>query len=100
MITAGQALSEILLRSNPLRPVDLGLERSWNGVLAAPVRAPYPYPLFDNATLDGYALRARDTVSATGKRPAVLALQGSQYAGQAWRRPLKPGQALHVTTGA
>lgn len=83
-----------------MRAVELSLERSWNTALAAPVRAPYPYPLFDNATLDGYAIRARDTVSATAKRPAVLALQGSQYAGQAWRTPLKSGQALHVTTGA
>jgi molybdopterin molybdotransferase len=100
MLTPAQALREILSRSKPLPVLDLALERSWNRVLAAPIRAPYPYPLFDNATLDGYAIRARDTASATAKSPVALDLQGSQYAGQVWNKRLNAGQALHVTTGA
>jgi molybdopterin molybdotransferase len=100
MITPDQALREIMRRSRPLAPARLALDQCWNRVLAEPLRAPHPYPRFDNAALDGYAVRARDCARATEQRPVPLTLVGSQYAGQAWQGRIKAGQALHVTTGA
>ncbi|HTB21822.1 MAG TPA: gephyrin-like molybdotransferase Glp [bacterium] len=100
MLTPEQALREIMRHSRPLPPARLALDQCWNRILAAPVRAPHPYPRFDNAALDGYAVRARDCASASEKAPVTLALQGSQYAGRIWRGRLKAGQALHLTTGA
>ncbi len=100
MLSPAQALRAILAQSKPLKPAQLPLPQALGLRLAAAVRAPHPYPLFDNAALDGYAVRARDTAAAQPRQPMALAIQGSQFAGQSWRKALKPGQALHVTTGA
>ncbi|MGH7441841.1 MAG: molybdopterin molybdotransferase MoeA, partial [bacterium] len=99
-ITPRQALREILGRSFPLGQDRLSLERGWGRILKAPVYAPFSYPRFDNAALDGYALRSRDSAGASAGNPMRLALMGRQFAGQAWKGRLGPGGALHVTTGA
>jgi len=41
-------------------------------VLAEPVDAPAPVPGYDRAAMDGYAVRASDTFSASDREPAVL----------------------------
>lgn len=100
MLTPAQALRAILKEAKPLKAALVPLEKALGLRLAVPVAAPHPYPLFDNAALDGYAVRARDTAKALPRQPLALSIQGSQFAGQAWAQRLKPGQALHVTTGA
>ena len=100
MITPVQAQRAIREKTRPLKAAFFPLEQALGLILAAPVRAPFPYPLFDNAALDGYAVRARDTAKAALRAPLSLRIVGRQYAGQAWRGRLQAGQALHVTTGA
>lgn len=65
-------------------------------VLARPVRAPIPLPPFDNAAMDGYALRRADLV---GPPPWTLPVAGAVHAGDG-RVTLPEGAALRILTGA
>jgi molybdopterin molybdotransferase len=50
--------------------------------------------------MDGYALRGADTAAATARAPARLALAGRVPAGALAERPLRPGEAFRIFTGA
>ncbi len=68
-------------------------------VTAAPVVAPHPLPEFPRATVDGYAVRARDTFGASDSLPAYLQLIGEVPMGAAPAFQLQPGQAALIHTG-
>ncbi len=55
-----------------------------------------PVPPFANSSMDGYALRSADTISA----PVTLHVSGTTYAGDALSRDLPLGAAQRVMTGA
>jgi putative molybdopterin biosynthesis protein len=58
----------------PLAVEAVDLDRARGRVLAADVLAPVDVPGFDRAGVDGFAVRASDTVDATDDAPAVLVL--------------------------
>jgi molybdopterin molybdotransferase len=51
-------------------------------VLAEAVRAPMPLPGFDNAAMDGYAIRTADVAGAKVDAPTTLRLVPPSSAGQ------------------
>jgi len=57
-------------------------------------------PAFANSAMDGYAVRAGDTEGASADHPARLLVVGTVAAGAAPDRPVLPGQALRIMTGA
>ncbi|HET6348060.1 MAG TPA: gephyrin-like molybdotransferase Glp [Candidatus Krumholzibacteria bacterium] len=69
-------------------------------VVAEDVRARIALPSFDNSSMDGYAVRARDTTRASVRRPATLRIMGSVHAGAPRPRGLRPGEAMGIATGA
>jgi molybdopterin molybdotransferase len=68
-------------------------------VTAADVTAAHPLPAFPRATMDGYALRARDTYGASQSLPAYLVVVGEAPMGRAPAFSVGPGQAVLVHTG-
>ncbi len=68
-------------------------------VTAGPVVAIEPLPAFARSTVDGYAVRARDTHGASDSLPAYLALAGEVPMGAAPVFTLWPGQAGMIHTG-
>jgi len=68
-------------------------------VLAAEVIAAVDVPGFSRSTVDGYAVRSRDTFGASAGAPAYLELVGEIAMGEAADYTLKPGQAVAVSTG-
>ncbi|MEW6093234.1 MAG: gephyrin-like molybdotransferase Glp [Chloroflexota bacterium] len=68
-------------------------------VLAADVRAPHPLPEFLRSTVDGYAVRARDTFGASESLPGYLALSGEVPMGAAPDFALRPGSCALIHTG-
>jgi len=72
------------------------LSRCLGAVLAEDVIATLALPAFDNAAMDGFAVRAQDLAAGQGS----LALVGEQFAGLDLARMLAPGQCLRITTGA
>ncbi len=76
------------------------LENARGRVLVARLDAELDVPGFDRASLDGYALRARDTFGADEADPARLAVVGEVHAGAKPNVTLEAGQAAEISTGA
>jgi molybdopterin molybdotransferase len=68
-------------------------------VPAVDVTAAAELPGFTRATVDGYAVRARDTFGASEGLPALLDVVGSVPMGAVPERPLRAGAALAIATG-
>jgi molybdopterin molybdotransferase len=71
----------------------LPLAASAGRVLAGAVHAPRPLPVFDNAAMDGYAV-------AVGADGTAFDVVGRTAAGDPEARPLQPGEAVRIFTGA
>ena len=106
MLPYEEALARLLgnLGPNPVRSEPLssflvpGASRRprW---LGSDVLAPMALPPFDNAAVDGYAVRAADTQARDG-RPAILRLKGEAAAGVAAPPRVGEGEAVRIFTGA
>lgn len=68
-------------------------------VLLEDIRAADPLPPFNRSTVDGYALRARDTHGAGESLPAYLTLAGEVPMGRAAGLALGPGSCAVIHTG-
>lgn len=73
------------------------LEQAHGRVLATSVQAQVPLPQFDNAAMDGYAVRLADL---SGNGPWGLPIAGRLAAGDQGGAPLVPGSAFRIFTGA
>ncbi|MDX6354183.1 MAG: molybdopterin molybdotransferase, partial [Streptomyces sp.] len=83
---------EVAAAAEALPAVRTALRRAHGRTLAASLLAPIPHPAFDTAAMDGYAVAGPGPWTVTGR---VLA-GGASPAG----RPLAPGQAVEIATGA
>jgi molybdopterin molybdotransferase len=100
MLDVDSALEQILSAFSPLEPVTLPLLEASNMVLASDVVARSDVPPFRNSAMDGYAVRAADTASATWSTPAALPVTAHVAAGQHDVPPLRAGEAIRIMTGA
>ena len=76
------------------------LEEARGRVLAERVDATVDVPGFDRASMDGYAVRARDTFGADEADPVALSLAGAVHAGEKPTASVGSGAAVEVSTGA
>jgi molybdopterin molybdotransferase len=65
-----------------------------------PITAPFAVPAWNNAGMDGYAVRAADIANASVVSPVTLPVSGSVAAGGSPSGPLAPRTAVRVMTGA
>jgi molybdopterin molybdotransferase len=91
-----------LLRDNfpPLQTEKVELSRSLNRVLARDVLSHEDMPAFERSTVDGYAVRARDTFGSTESIPGFLTLKGEVLMGQEPGFSIEQGECAWVPTGA
>ena len=68
-------------------------------VTAEDVIAPHPLPAFPRSTVDGYAVRARDTYGASDTLPGYLALIGEVQMGAAPTLTIGSAQCALIHTG-
>ena len=89
------------LMETAFRPLRLETERTavLGDVLAEDVIASEFVPDFDRSTVDGYALRARDTFGCSDAIPAILPLVGAVQMGQTPDFTLSPGTCAAIPTG-
>lgn len=100
MIPVEEARERILARISVGEAERVELPRALRRVLAEDVVAGLDIPPWPNSSMDGYALRAADTLSASGGVPARLTLAGRVAAGATAERPLRSGEAFRIFTGA
>jgi molybdopterin molybdotransferase len=96
--TADEVLS-ILDCVKPLRPEQVSLELACGRRLASDITASEPVPQFARATMDGFAVRARDTFGASESLPALLETSGEVVMGEAPRVVVSQGKAVEIPTG-
>ncbi|MFZ5819241.1 MAG: gephyrin-like molybdotransferase Glp [Chloroflexota bacterium] len=68
-------------------------------VCAEDIYAPHPLPQFPRSSVDGYAVRARDTYGASDSLPAYLVLAGEAPMGDAPKSALQAAQCMLIHTG-
>lgn len=100
LLSLEQAQAIVLAEVAPLEVERVDLAQSVGRVLAEPLVAPHDLPLFDNAAMDGYALRAEDTRNASPATPIRLRVVGEAAAGKPYLLVLRTGEAIAISTGA
>ena len=76
------------------------LRESLGRVLASDVVSPVSLPLWDNASMDGFAARAADVRGASADRPISLRVIETIAAGQRGTRAVGSGESSRIMTGA
>ncbi len=100
-VPVATALERLLARVAPLAPESVPVTEAADRVAAVEVRARIAVPHFPRAMMDGYAVAAASTTSASETRPRSLSVIGEVRAGHAYDGSLvRPGDAVRITTGA
>jgi len=98
--TVREAIDLILAGVHRLPDEEVPLRDSLDRVLAEDVDSPLDLPAHTNSAMDGYAARADDVRGATRDAPQRLRIVEEVQAGQLPSRPLGPGEATRIFTGA
>lgn len=93
-------LARVLEVVTPLEAAERPLLDALGLPVAEDVHADVPLPVFDNSSMDGYAVAFRDVAEATAERPVHLPVVGEIAAGQTTIHTLTPGTAVRIMTGA
>jgi molybdopterin molybdotransferase len=100
MRSVDEHLAVVLDGVGSIEPIELTLLDAQGLLLAEDVRAEFPLPSFDNSAMDGYAVRAVDTRSASHDDPVRLRVVGDIAAGAKARSGMGTGLAMRIMTGA
>lgn len=101
MVQLEDAMKQLTEVSLPIEETEsVALEYAVGRVLARDYRAQYPQPPFNRSPLDGYALRAEDTVKAQKDAPITLTVIDKIIAGNVSEKKVLPGTAVRLMTGA
>jgi molybdopterin molybdotransferase len=100
MLSYPLALEQVRCAASRLTSERVPLTAASGRILAADLLARHPLPPFDQSLMDGYAARSRDTLTATLAQPVRLPLGPTLTAGETFRQPVPPHQAIRIMTGA
>ena len=98
--TPEEVLALIKEEFSPLGQTEtVSLSAAMGRILAEDIAAGEYVPDFDRSTVDGFAVRARDTFGCTDAIPAILPLQQTVQMGQGVNFPLNAEACVAVPTG-
>ena len=98
--TPEEVLALIETEFAPVAATELvSLTGAMGRVLAEDIAATEYVPDFDRSTVDGFAVRARDTFGCSDAIPAILPLQGEVLMGEGAEFELNPEECVAVPTG-
>jgi molybdopterin molybdotransferase len=95
-----QAQELLLSCARPPVMEEVAILEALGRILARDIYATEDIPPFDRSPLDGYAVRAIDSQSASEILPARLKVIAELPAGLDWPVPLSQGTAIKIMTGA
>lgn len=100
LLSVAEARERILSHFQPVAAESLPLVECASRVLARDVTASTDLPLFDNSSMDGFALRAADVAGAAPDSARTLRVVADIPAGATPTVSLAEGQAARIMTGA
>ncbi|MBE3037663.1 MAG: molybdopterin molybdotransferase MoeA [Chloroflexi bacterium] len=95
MLSVSEARERILVVFLPVESQTVLLNHAAGRVLARDMAAETDLPLFDNSSVDGFALHKADFAC-----PRTLNVVADIRAGEASEKPIRPGQSARIMTGA
>ena len=96
MIPIEEAISIVKRKTAAAGSEAVRLSDAVGRVLSQNIKADSDMPPFDRSQMDGYAMRAEDSMEA----PVDLKLVGESAAGRGWHNRLSRGEAVRIMTGA
>ncbi len=101
LIQLNEAIRLVSERIRPItRTEEVPIVESVGRVAAEGVVSEVSVPAFARSALDGYAVRASDTYSATKSSPAKMKITEAVYAGTVAKEAVRKGQSAEIATGA
>jgi putative molybdopterin biosynthesis protein len=88
------------ISAKPVGTEQVSISEAHNRVLAQDIRAPLNIPSFSRSTVDGYAVKAADTFSASEDKPVSLRFCGHVAIGESPSVVVEKGLAAETVTGA
>jgi len=89
----------LLDQFGPCGKEELPLDEGFNRVLSRDMVSPEDLPGFFRSTMDGYAVRAKDTFGASEGLPAFFEVVGEIKMGENAQGSVRQGQAMRISTG-
>lgn len=99
-ISVERAIALIEQHTKPVGTERIPATRAHGRILAEDVSAPIDQPPWPRSPLDGYALRAADSVGAGKDTPVTLRVVDTVYAGGWSDKTVQPGACVRLMTGA
>ncbi|WP_239257279.1 molybdopterin molybdotransferase MoeA [Listeria ilorinensis] len=96
IVTYEHAREVILNQIEKLGSEEVSLAMADGRVLAEPIFASFPFPMFRRSGYDGYAICAEDDADY----PITLKVVGEVPCGAVYDRPLQTGETVRIMTGA
>ena len=99
-LSVDEASAHMLAGVRALGEESVELRDALGRVLARDVLSPVSLPLWDNASMDGFAVRGADVSGASASAPVRLRVVETIAAGQRGARAIGSGEAARIMTGA
>ena len=99
-LAAAEAARRIVEAVRCQPPLRIPLDDALDAVLAQDIVSPIDLPAWANSAMDGYAVRGEDVRGASPERPVRLRVIEHVAAGAFPSRPVGPGEATRIFTGA
>ena len=99
-LDVAEASAHMLAGVGTLSLEDVPLACALRRVLARDVISPVTLPPWDNASMDGFAVRTDDVRGATRDHPVRVRVVATVPAGVPAAAPMGPGEAVRIMTGA
>ncbi len=100
MISVEEAQRLILENTKVLEPAEIPLTEAEGLVLAEDIISPVDIPYFTNSSMDGYALKSKDTKGADESSPVPMKIVGVIRAGDYPNFSIRDKEAAKIMTGA
>ena len=95
-----QAQMQLMAVFSPIDIERIPLTEAAGRVLAEPISSQIDLPVFDNSSMDGFAVRAGDIRDADRQSPVLLEVIADIPAGTAPQITVEAGQSARIMTGA
>ncbi len=100
MLELETAIERILAEVPPPSFEQIPLTSAAGRILGETLRSPIDLPLFDNSSMDGYAVRSVDVAKAAKEEPVRLKIVARIAAGQSWEGELGEQTCARLFTGS
>ena len=99
LVPVSEAIATVRRIAVRVESENIPIAEAFRRVLAADIRADVNIPGFTRSVVDGYAVRAADTIGAGDAIPTMLASKGRIAMGETTKNPIGAVECMYVPTG-